>query len=299
MILQDTPVEEYRVNTHCVFVKREDLAVVYNDSRLPSLPFPPPFAKVRGLYEVLIKLKQRGVQTVSYMDTSVSMAGWGISYFCHFLGMKSVIYYPLYKEGLKGEIEKYSKICRECGAEVIFLERPNRQKINFYRAKKLLKLSYPEGVILSQGLPFDETVEAVSRQASLLPKTVLGGTIVINVGSGTMLAGVLKGLCKVRNKWEVQAVKGILAAPKNIDIKRKFIFAKAGILDAKRQQKGLLLFDVVPEVEIIDYGYEYTQKEEVPVLFPCNIYYDRKAWKWLLDNIEVVKKPILFWNIGG
>ncbi|GAG18142.1 unnamed protein product, partial [marine sediment metagenome] len=27
--------------------------------------------------------------------------------------------------------------------------------------------------------------------------------------------------------------------------------------------------------------------------------YDLKAWKWLVDNMSSLRKPILFWNIGA
>ena len=35
------------------------------------------------------------------------------------------------------------------------------------------------------------------------------------------------------------------------------------------------------------------------VPFPCNGTWDRKAWKWLEQNIDKLEGDILFWNIGG
>jgi hypothetical protein len=32
--------------------------------------------------------------------------------------------------------------------------------------------------------------------------------------------------------------------------------------------------------------------------FPCNPYYDLKAWEWLMKNKGQLEEPILFWNIG-
>ena len=67
-MIQNTPIKKYKVDGHEIIVKREDLA---------CLPPGPPFAKVRGLYPVLQKLKEKGVKIFGYMDTSISMAGWG------------------------------------------------------------------------------------------------------------------------------------------------------------------------------------------------------------------------------
>jgi len=52
-------------------------------------------------------------------------------------------------------------------------------------------------------------------------------------------------------------------------------------------------------VDIIDAGFEYTDKETFKCPFPCNPYYDRKAWRWLAENINSLAKPLLFWNIGA
>jgi 1-aminocyclopropane-1-carboxylate deaminase/D-cysteine desulfhydrase-like pyridoxal-dependent ACC family enzyme len=180
-----TPTEKINED---LFVKREDLACP---------PPGPPFGKVRGLYPVLQKLKRKGVTTVSYMDTSISMAGWGVSYFAKELGMKSIIFYPEYKE-FKHNQEEYIKKWHEFGAEVYPLDKPNRQQINWYRArKKLLDIS-PNAVLLPQGLPFQETVESVSSEVAknwvIFDKMK---SVTVSVGSGVMLSGIVKGLSEV------------------------------------------------------------------------------------------------------
>ncbi len=123
MLLQDTPVEKY----DGYFVKREDLA---------CLPPGPPFAKVRGLWKGLQKMKARGVREVGYYETSISMATWGVSYFCRELGMKAVVFYYKYKDGLKHNQEKQQKIWKKFGAEVHINERPNMQKLHEALSRK-------------------------------------------------------------------------------------------------------------------------------------------------------------------
>jgi hypothetical protein len=52
-------------------------------------------------------------------------------------------------------------------------------------------------------------------------------------------------------------------------------------------------------LHLLDTGYQYTDKEEIEIPFPCNVYYDAKAYKWTIDNIDKLKKPVLFWNTGA
>ena len=135
MFIQDTPVEPYNIDGKQLFVKREDLA---------CLPPGPPFAKVRGLYPVLIRLKKQGVKTIGYMDTAISMAGWGISYFCSGLVLNSVLFMPSYRAGFLHNQEFQFSKWTQFGASIVRLENPNRMRINFYRAKRMLVEKYPD-----------------------------------------------------------------------------------------------------------------------------------------------------------
>jgi hypothetical protein len=33
--------------------------------------------------------------------------------------------------------------------------------------------------------------------------------------------------------------------------------------------------------------------------FPCNPYYDLKAWRHLVTHLDAYRDPVLFWNIGA
>lgn len=278
----ETPVIAYsNGGQERVFVKREDL----------SCPSPgPPFAKVRGLLPVLEDLKQRGVTTVGYMETAISMAGWGISYFCQKLGMKAVIFMPQYKNGLRHNQLFQLGQWRKFGAEVLELEKPNRLQINFYRARKQLIEKYPGAIMLPQGLPFVQTVHEVCEQLKNIDRDILRGSIVCCIGSGTMMAGVLKGCAEAEVSPDCY---GILVSIKGTGLMRKKVLKMASLKDRSFFNRLTVKFSV------IDYGYEYTQRENCESPFPCNPYYDKKAWKWLLDNKKSLKKPVLFWNIGA
>lgn len=283
-LVKDTPTEIVKVKGIPVYVKREDLAC-----ELPG----PPFAKVRGLYIKLNELKNQGITTVGYMESTLSMATWGISYFAKKLDMKSVVYAPKYKDGLKHEQKIQMSKWEEFGADVNFLEKLSFQKINYYIAKSLLLEDYENSVMLEQGLPFLETIDEVKKQVFLLPRKSLGGSLVIVIGSGIMAAGVLKGISTILPDEKSMTIYGILCAPKKVDKKEKEIIKKANANFYIRMLLQNVFF------KVIDSGFKFTDKEEIECPFPCNSYYDRKAWKWLNDNIEKLKQPIIFWNIGG
>ncbi len=277
----NSPTKTYLVRGVPIWVKREDLA---------AMPPAPPFAKIRGLFIKMLDLQNSGVSTVGYMETSVSMAAWGISYFADLLGMKAVIFYPRYKDGFRDEQERQLQKWSKFHAEVIPIESPNRLSINYHRAKKMLLSKYPDAYMLEHGIPLTETIGEVAEQVKILPKEALGGTIVTCVGSGIMLSGVIKGLAQ-HFPGISHRIYGILVAPKSIEGKSRFITQHSGVMVSGLLNKNKL--------KLLDYGYQYTQKEQCECPFPCNPYYDRKAYKWMVDNLENLKQPILFWNIGA
>lgn len=270
MIQNNTPIEKY----DGVFVKREDLA---------CLSPGPPFAKVRGLYKHMLSLKERGVQTVGYTETSISMAGWGVAWVAKELGMKAVIFDPIYK-GPQPVLEYHRTKWDEFGAEIVKINA-GMAKVNYNISRGKLK-DYPASEMLPLGLPFPETISEVAKEYI---RTVSGKnvwkTVVMCIGSGTMAAGVLRG-SMLTNK---ALIFGILCRPsKRIWEKKAKISAGAG-------------YPIVGNdyLEVIDLGYEYTQEEQFSAPFPCNPYYDRKAWKWCSENQHRLERQILFWNIGA
>jgi len=291
MLQRNTKIEQYQYKGINYFVKREDLA---------CLPPGPPFAKVRGLYPYLKKLKQRGINIIGYMDTAISMAGWGISYFAKQLNMKAVLFYPQYKDGYRHNQKYYIHKWEKFGAVVIPLTKPNRQQININRARKIFEVNYTDGIWLPNGLRFQETLYEVEKEFCYsIEQIILPSSIVINVGSGVMLAGILRGLHTLQLKME--KIIGILAHNElNTEIKKRTILKMAGF----NQNVFPLFFsnnlsDITNTFEIVSGNYEYHEKAIANAPFPCNPYYDLKAFEYLKKNIEYLPKPILFWNIGA
>lgn len=301
MLVNNTPVELHVFNTFKYWVKREDKAC-----EKPG----PPFAKIRGLLPFMGSLKNQGIEYVSYMDTSISMAGWGISYVAKQLGMKAVLFYPLYKDGLRHNQFRLIPKWHEFGAIVHPLETPTQRQINIIRAKKRFQSNMAgmgsRGYWLPDGLKLTETIYAVSKEARVtFDENKKFNNIVINVGSGVMLAGVLMGLSmskkRVDNIYAVATHKGT----KLIELRKK-VLKLANVKDINVHPK---LFDqrvplqsITSNLQFISTHYDYSEKVSDDLLcdFPCNPYYDKKAWEFLINNSEYLcNENTLFWNIGG
>lgn len=271
MILNDTKIEKHGE----IYVKREDLSC-------PSGG--PPFSKVRGLIPYLMRIKDQGIQTVGYTETSVSMAGWGVSWACSLLGMKSVIFDPQYKVTpplLRYHRNQWKRFCPD-----IIPIPAGRAKVNFYMSRKLLLSRYPSSEMLPLGLILPETIEAVYSECKM-PETAdlmdRIATIVVCIGSGTIGAGLLRAFPK-------KSVIGVMSRTGSIARKRSDILKKANLSDGG--------FFGVKDFLLIDPGWEYAERSRIQSPFPSHPWYDLKAWQWLMENLDLIKKPILFWNIG-
>ena len=155
-------------------------------------------------------------------------------------------------------------------------------------AKKRFFETYEDGIFLPAGLPLQGSIDEVSKQVKNLPTEVIGGSVVVCVGSGTMASGVLRGLSDYW-PYEYHDFYGILVHDKKNPYKMK----------KKLIEKSCLDPFVGINITVLHHDYDYFDKETCNVPFPCCEYYDRKAYKWLIDNLHNLKKPILFWNIGA
>ena len=279
MILRSTPVELYEHQGWNYWVKREDLCCESVGA--------PPFSKIRGLMKVLERLKDVGYTHVGYTETSISMAGWGVAFGCWKLGMKAVIFDPQYKgdHAGRGVLEYHRKMWRRFNAEIIPI-KAGMARVNYNVARKILQQSYGDGAeMLPLGLPFQETILATVSEAvdTRLNSNIDFQTVVVNVGSGTIAAGVAIGFADRR-------IYGVMGRTGNFERKQRDICKKG-----KFVIRGMTGIDF----ELIDPGWEYTERCDVEVPFPCHPYYDAKAFDWMITEHYQLKDPVLFWNIGS
>ena len=272
IFLQSTPIEQH----NGIFVKREDLCVVPRYREMF-----PRFSKLRGVYEHLRMIQSRGYRNIGVLDTVHSQAGWGVAATCSMMGLNCINYHPMRKN--EDKIRPYQEKSLELGAELIAMEA-TKSAVLWHRAKKHLAENYDLAYMMPNGLKLHEAYEVNALEAaSTIPECLCKGTWIFSVSTGSIMAGVMKGLnriCDIRNIMFV-AHMGYSRSEEGL---RNYLVDSSGIFNAG--------------ITIIDEGYQYADAVAYPAPFPCNEYYDRKAWKWALENKEMLKTPIVFWNVG-
>jgi hypothetical protein len=202
MIVNNTPVEWTKIGGVHVLVKREDLC-----APLPG----PSFSKTRGLVPHLMG---RDEEVIGILDTFHSKAGWAVAWVCKELGKKAVVFYPQYKgkwtlltsedgeqQGTPDpeDLRFQQQRARALGAELVPLQATAGYILE-PRAKKILRERWPGSHMLPVGLKMPESVDENAKEAVRtipnLPRWPYANiaSLVISVSSGTVAAGVIRGL---------------------------------------------------------------------------------------------------------
>ena len=271
--VEGTPLPVYGLRGRQITVKREDL----------SCPFPgPSFSKARGVFE---HVANRPESTIGVLDTYHSKGGWAVAWACRELGKTCVDFHPVYKHepGLRPQQLK----CEDFGAILSALPA-GRSAVLYHQAKKeLAKLSdsymMPNALKLPESV--DQTAAEVVRTFRHRPK-FHPDHVVISISSGTIAAGVLKGLYQAKR------------LPKCIWLHEGYSRSREAVTRYINQMAGgEPILDWFPHV-IIDEGYAYKDECYASCPFPSNPHYDLKAWAWLGSNLDSMNGTVLFWNIG-
>jgi len=269
-LVDGTPVEKV-AGWDRVWVKREDM----------SCPLPGPcFSKIRGVYA---RIASRPEKVIGVLDTYHSKAGWAVAYICSILGKECLNFYPEYKtdQGLRTQQE----IAQGMGAKLMPLQA-GRSAILFHRAKKATLDA--GGYMMPNALKLHESVEECAREVERSGDLKKFQHVVISISSATIASGVLKGLSRQKLTPQVWLHKGY---DRSTDAIKRYML--------KYHPSG---WDF--PIEFIDEGYSYKDQVRAgswsPPPFPCNPYYDLKAWSWLdREGLSKMDGNILFWNIGS
>jgi len=266
IIKNNTPIQKFQLNGFDVFVKREDLATEF-----PA----PKLAKLRGVYIKLKELKEKGTKILGVLDTRISKSGWGVAYLAKEMGFKVYAFYPKLKS--ETELQEQQKMAKMLGAVLVGM-KAGRTGVLYGQAK--VEIERIGGYMLPMGLTLPESIKEISREAKTIPKEYLGGDLVLSVGSGMSIAGIADGIADKMN----------------------FIYGISAGMNTKKQRNRILKesgHELPKNVRLIrPAGIDYYSEDNIFTPFPSSVYYDKKAWRWLSENITKLKQPILFWNIG-
>jgi len=265
MLRENTPLEDYSKEFGLI-VKREDKACVK-----PG----PPFSKTRGVY---VRVKSRPESIIGVLDTFHSQAGHAVARACQLLGKRCINFYPVYKKdkGLR-EPQIHS---RNLGAELVGIPA-GRSCILYHDARK--RTEAVGGYIMPNALKLEESVTETAKE---VPEEMKFNWVIIPSSSGTIAAGVIRGFAAQ------------LAGPlPTFIVHLGYSRSEAAVRKYLEESSG---FDVNDKLRVIDEGYSYKDiaKPGPTPPWPCNSYYDLKAFRWWMKIRSHFPGPCLFWNIG-
>lgn len=258
MLRSNTPIQDY-TEEYGLWVKREDLACP---------PPGPPFSKTRGVYARVASRKEK---VIGVLDTAHSQAGHAVARACQILGKRCINFYPQYKH--LHEINPQQLRAVELGAKLIPLPA-GRSCILYHAAKKQTEAL--GGYMMPNALKLEESVIETAKEVPAIQYDY----VIIPASSGTIAAGVVRGFSRLN------------LSPKYL-IHLGYTRSHGAVQEYVKAASGS-----DSELEIIDEGYAYKDKSKAgdTPRWPCNPYYDLKAFRWWLSNRR--KGKILFWNVG-
>lgn len=258
MLRVGTPIEDY-AEEYGLWVKREDKACP---------PPGPPFSKTRGVYA---RIASRPERVIGALDTYHSQAGHAVARACQVLGKQCLNFYPEFKHE-PGPREPQRR-AEALGAELIGLPA-GRSAVLFHAARKVTEAR--GGYMMPNALKLEESVVETAKECPDSPRFE---TVIVPASSGTIAAGVIRGM----GSLPLYVVH--LGYSRSHDEVRRYL----------REASG-----VEATVELIDEGYAYKdQAKPGPTPpWPCNPYYDLKAFRWWLREGRDRFGEALMWNIG-
>jgi len=268
MCVEDTPVMHYP--QWGLYVKREDLCC----------PVGPHFSKTRGVYAHLLK---RPEKIIGVLDTAHSQGGWAVAQACAILGKQCILYYPIRKSERGLPLKPQQEAALKLGAHLTDLQA-GRSAVLYHQAKK--DVLSRGGYMYPNALKLPETVEETKREF-MRTRLPMVNRILVSASSGTIAAGVLAGIREKR--WNGQLI-----------IHMGYSRSEEAVSKYIEKMTGAPVDDLV--VSFVNEGYAYadTAREGDQAPFPCNEYYDLKAFRfWTRYGRGMFEgEEILLWNIG-
>jgi hypothetical protein len=282
LMLEKAPEEEYTIKGKRVIVRRDDLAY------LPPLP---PNSKMQAMYEILKRAKLQGYNKALMFAKKQQGTSYviGLPIFCQALEMEAIIAYP----GKAGKLPDWLEQQINQNVQVVLLH-PNMVSINVNQAKKIAE----EQKAYYVPLGFDDIagVRAHEKKFSLPDYRI--GTLITATMTGIVLAGLLRQI-ESRN-YKVDMLYGISCGRPTDSVYKTMNKYIADLYEYGNQLDYLEItnpyernIDAISDIK----RWSVFHKEE-GLCFPVHPDYEAKAWLWMLENIDRLKEPIYFINVG-
>lgn len=265
MCIEYTPVEDH-LDTLGLLVKREDLCC----------PPGPHFSKTRGVWA---HLEKRPEKLFGVLDTSHSQGGWAVAQAAKALGKSAWVFYPERKAERGAPLKPQQSAAQELGARVTPLQA-GRSAILYHAAKKAT--TDVGGYMVPNALKLPETVDETARE---LRRTIdawgsqhMPDLLIISASSATIAAGLAR-------VWQGPMVVH-MGYSRSADVVEKYMQKQAGSTHSN--------------IHWVDEGYAYADEARAgwEPTWPCNAFYDLKAFRWWMHTGRSKWGQALFWNVG-
>ena len=255
----NTPIEQYQVGNKTIHVKRDDLQG--DGVELP------PWAKLTAIEKLLNEAGLDRKVPIIQLSIRASYSGWALSQLGKAAGYDIKIAYPNSKNFPQHLIDQWESF----GAESV----PIRPNVNSIVLSWMKKKAEEEGY---QYIPygFDHPVYH-NHWKETLAKYDDYDNLVVCAGTPVTCLGMSEGFPGRRIY--------LPSTSKEKTVLRRL--KKYGLENDERISVHPTEFDFYDEM--VDFN----------VPFPCNRYWDKKAWFWLTQNIETLEGKTLFYNLGA
>ena len=266
MINLDTPIEQYTLGNKSVYVKRDDL--MGDGINLP------PWGKLVALREVLKSVKP--TKPLIHLSVFGSWSGWALSELSKELGYEFIMAYPKSKKYPEYMIEKVDQSLPL---------KPNMMSILYNKVGKIAR----ENDYIRLPYAFDHDVYIATQRQRLreVKKELDFDHLVVSSGSGVTCVGMVQ---------EHEPWPSLFEPSHN----RTFHTVCVSNVDTIKKKFSSHQIHSSNQIEIVksEFGFD-DMMEWYETPFPCNEFWDKKAWYWLENNISKFDGKVLFWNLGG
>lgn len=284
MIKDNTPVEDYR-EKYGLLVKREDLCCP---------PPGPSFSKTRGVFA---HIAARPEKVIGVLDTHHSQGGHAVAAACRLLGKQCVNFFPIRKADIHKPLQSQQEASEILGAKLVPLQA-GRSAILYHAARKMLPDVYgPDCYMMPNALKLPEMVYETAIEARRTYQSVYSdfgpiNNVIISISSGTIAAGVIEGLCEAAIVMIERLPHFILhqGYDRSSEAVFKYLASCTPLFNPRRAS-----------ITLINEGYSYGDRAVAgpDPKWPCNQFYDLKAFRWWLrEGRGQYSGQTLFWNIG-
>jgi len=228
------------------------------------------------------------------LDTYHSQAGHAVAEACALLGKQTVNFYPVRKAERHDALKPQQLAAQANGMAVLHSLPAGRSAILYHQAKKALS-AYDDGsgaYMMPNALKLPEMVtETAAEVRRTLLSTPLPPRmpVIIAASSGTIAAGVIAGFRQLGQN------------PLFI-IHQGYDRSEGAIIKYMNRMMGAAVSPLgLPlNIQLVNEGYNYGEvaKAGPEPLWPCNVYYDLKAFRWWMREGRAHHGEALLWNIG-